>query len=132
VLRVQGSLPAAVDALQPSNAIAERLAEADPDNASWQRNLAQSASKVATILARQGQAAMQTRLSSRASSRKLREKSPDDSLLPKDLVRGSDRKVEEVTDRPTAATASASKGTSLGYPLGQGNEAFAVGHRWAS
>ena len=55
VLRAQGNLTAALDAYNASLAIAERLAEADPGNAGWQRDLSVSHNKiVATCIRAQG------------------------------------------------------------------------------
>ena len=54
MLRAQGALPAALESYQAALAIAERLAEADPGNADWQRDLAVSLQRAGWIAAEQG------------------------------------------------------------------------------
>jgi eukaryotic-like serine/threonine-protein kinase len=54
VQRAQGDLSAALTSYQVLLAIAERLAEADPGNAWWQRDLALSYGRVAIVEAQQG------------------------------------------------------------------------------
>ena len=54
VLVDQGNLPEALKAYRDSLAIAERLAQADPGNAGWQRDLWVSYNKVGEILMAQG------------------------------------------------------------------------------
>ena len=54
VLRAQGNLTAALDAYNASLAIRERLAEADPGNAGWQRDLSVSHDRIGDVLRAQG------------------------------------------------------------------------------
>ena len=54
VLVEQGDLAGALAAYQASLAIAERLAQADPGNARWQRDLSVSHNKVGDVLRAQG------------------------------------------------------------------------------
>ena len=52
MLAAQDNLPAALGAYRACLAIAERLAKFDPGNATWQRVLAMSHGRVATVLGR--------------------------------------------------------------------------------
>ena len=86
--RDQGNLPAALDAFKASLAIRDRLAKADPGNAGWQRDLALSYGRVASLQAKQG-----ARDEARAGYQrakdiilKLKAQSPDNATLPKDLA----------------------------------------------
>ena len=54
VLVAQGNLTAALQAYRDGLAIAERLAQADPGNAKWQRDLAVSHAKLGLSLRRSG------------------------------------------------------------------------------
>ena len=53
-LKDQGNLPEALKAYRDSLAVGERLAEADPGNAGWQRDLSVSYIKVGNVLKDQG------------------------------------------------------------------------------
>jgi hypothetical protein len=57
VLVAQGNLAPALDNYRASLAIAERLAQADPGNAEWQRDLIVSYVKLAEIAGRAGEGA---------------------------------------------------------------------------
>ena len=50
MLRAQGDLPAALESYRASMDIAERLAEADPGNAGWQRDLSVSHDNIGDVL----------------------------------------------------------------------------------
>ncbi|HRD65405.1 MAG TPA: tetratricopeptide repeat protein, partial [Candidatus Competibacter sp.] len=54
VLVAQGSLPEALKAYRDSLAIADRLAQADPGNAGWQRDLSVSYDRIGDVLVAQG------------------------------------------------------------------------------
>ncbi len=54
VLAAQSNLPEALKWFRDGLAIAERLAQADPGNAGWQRDLSVSYSKIGDMLAAQG------------------------------------------------------------------------------
>ncbi len=54
VLRDQGDLAGALAAYRESLAVRRRLAEADPSNASWQRDLSVSQEKIGDVLRDQG------------------------------------------------------------------------------
>ena len=54
VLVAQGNLPAALDSYRASLRIAERLAQADPGNAGWQRDVSVSHNKIGEVLVAQG------------------------------------------------------------------------------
>lgn len=53
----QGSLPEALKAYRDSLAIRERLAQADPGNAGWQRDLSVSYAKIGTLFRKTGERA---------------------------------------------------------------------------
>jgi len=55
VLVAQGKLPGALKAYQADMTIADRLAKADPGNASWQRDLAMSHADLADFYAKTGE-----------------------------------------------------------------------------
>jgi hypothetical protein len=55
VLRAQGRLDDALTAYRASLAIAERLAKADPSNASWQRDLSVSHQKIGFAAEQRGE-----------------------------------------------------------------------------
>ena len=52
--RAQGDLPAALTSYQASLAIRDRLAQADPGNAGWQRDLSVSHNKIGDVQRAQG------------------------------------------------------------------------------
>jgi predicted negative regulator of RcsB-dependent stress response len=54
VLVAQGNLPEALKSFRDGLAIADRLAKADPGNASWQRDLSVSYERVGDVLVAQG------------------------------------------------------------------------------
>jgi hypothetical protein len=57
VLVAQGDLTGALKSYRDSLAIAERLAQSDPGNAGWQRDLSVSYSKLATVFLLSGEVA---------------------------------------------------------------------------
>ena len=69
-------------------AIRDRLAKADPGNSGWRRDLALSHGRVATVLARHGsrREAVHAFEQGRAIIVRLRQQSPDNATLPKDLA----------------------------------------------
>ena len=87
--QAQGDLAAALASYQASLAIAERLAQADPGNADWQRDLALSYGRVAIVKAQQG--ARNDALSALQQGReivaRLSQQSPDNATLHSDLAR---------------------------------------------
>jgi len=54
VLRAQGNLADALKAYRDSLAVRERLANTDPGNADWQRDLASSYNSIGSVLQAQG------------------------------------------------------------------------------
>jgi len=88
VQQAQGNLAAALTSYQTGFAIAERLAQADPGNAGWQRDLALSHGRVAMVQARMG--ARDDALGGFRRGRDivahLVQQSPDNATLPKDLA----------------------------------------------
>ena len=88
VLKAQGNLAEALKAYKDGLAIRDHLAEADPSNAGWQRNLAVGYGRVAMTLAQQGETAQA--LSEYRQARdviaRLKEESPDNATLPNDLA----------------------------------------------
>ena len=54
VLVAQGNLPEALKSFRDGLAIADRLAQADPGNALWQRDLSVSYNKIGDVLVAQG------------------------------------------------------------------------------
>ena len=88
MLVAQGNLAEALKSYRDSLAIADRLAKADPSNATWQRDLAISHGRVAMVLAEQGEAAraLNELREGRAIIARLKEQSPDNATLPDDLA----------------------------------------------
>ena len=84
----QGNLPAALTSYQASLAIRERLAKADPGNAGWQRDLALSYGRVATVEAQQGARddALEALRARTGNHSRLSQQSPDNATLPNDLA----------------------------------------------
>ena len=89
MLVAQGNLPAALARYQAVLAIRERLAKADPGNARWQRDLAWTHWRVGEALARQGARSEAAGVLEQGRSNivRLRQLSPDDATLQKDLAR---------------------------------------------
>ena len=89
VLVEQRNLPAALDAFKPSLAIRDRLAKADPGNAGWQRDVALSHGRVASVLGQQGERdrALGAFRQGRDIIARLKDASPANATLPKDLAR---------------------------------------------
>jgi hypothetical protein len=84
----QGDLAAALTSYRASLAIAKRLAEADPGNAGWQRDLALSYGRVALVEMRQGigDNALKAFRHGRDIITQLMRRSPENVTLPKDLA----------------------------------------------
>jgi hypothetical protein len=84
----QGDLAAALTSYRADLAIAERLAEADPGNAGWQRDLALSHGRVAFIAMRQGVGddALKALWRGRDIITQLMQRSPESAVLSKDLA----------------------------------------------
>jgi hypothetical protein len=88
VQQAQGDLAAALTSYRASLAIRERLAQADPGNAGWQRDLALSHCRVAVIDVRQGRRddALSAFRQGRDIIWQLVQRSPDNATLPRDLA----------------------------------------------
>jgi tetratricopeptide (TPR) repeat protein len=88
VQREQGDLAAALTSYQASLAISERLAQADPGNARWQRDLSLSYDRVAAVEMRQGARddADNDFQQGRDIITQLIRRSPDDATLLRDLA----------------------------------------------
>jgi eukaryotic-like serine/threonine-protein kinase len=100
VLDAQGNLPAALASVRTTLAASDRLAKADPANAGWQRDLAMSHSRVATVLAAWGERgkALEILQAGRAMIARLTEPSPDNAMLSKNLA-WFDAKIAEASKR---------------------------------
>ena len=83
--QAQGDLAAALTSYEADLAIAERLAEADPGNAEWQRDLALGYGRVALIELRQGDA-LKVFQQGRDIITQLIRRAPDNATLPNDLA----------------------------------------------
>ena len=83
----QGNLPAALTSYQASLAIAERLAQADPGNAGWQRDLSVSHNKIGDVLVAQGNlpAALTSYRASLAIRERLAQADPGNAGWQRDL-----------------------------------------------
>src|SRR5258707_11412988 len=88
VLKAQGKLEAAQAAFGEYLAISRRLAEQDPSNAGWQRDLALAHSKVGDVLKTQGklEAAQAAFGEDLAISRRLAEQDPSNADWQRDLA----------------------------------------------
>jgi len=84
----RGNLAAALSSYQASRAIAARLAEADPDNAGWQRDLSVSHDKIGDVQTAQGNlaAALSSYQASLAIRQRLAEADPDNAGWQRDLA----------------------------------------------
>ena len=100
----QGKLSEALKAYQIALTIRDRLAEAEPDNVNWQRDLAVSHSKLAVVLAEQGRAleALDALREGRAITVRLKERSPDIAQLIDDLA-VLDAEIAKLEERNAAA-----------------------------
>ena len=87
VQRAQGNLPAALTSYQASLAIRERLAQADPGNAGWQRDLSVSHNKIGDVLQAQGDlaAALTSYQASLAIAERLAQADPGNAGWQRDL-----------------------------------------------
>ena len=87
VAAAQGNLPSARRLYETAAAIAEPIAKADPGNAGWQRDLAISHGRVATVLVRQGERARALGVfrQGREIIAKLKAAALSNATLPKDL-----------------------------------------------
>jgi tetratricopeptide (TPR) repeat protein len=93
VLRAQGKLPEALAAYQQGLAIAKRLADQDPSNAGWQRDLATAYDRMGDVLRTQGRlpeglAAYQQGL---AITKRLADQDPSNAGWQQDLAAAYDR-----------------------------------------
>ena len=88
VLVAQGNLAEALKSYQDSLAIRDRLAQADPGNATWQRDLAISHGRVGHVLVQQGEAtlALNEFREGRTTIARLKEQSPNNATLRNDLI----------------------------------------------
>ena len=88
VLREQGNLPAALESYRADMAIAKRLAEADPANAQWQRDLSVSNERIGDVLRDQGDlpAALESFRTSMALRQPLAEADPSNAQWQRDLA----------------------------------------------
>ena len=93
VLRDQGTLAEAVASYRAAMAIAERLAEADPDNAGSQRDLSVSHNKIGDVLRAQGDLseALASYRAAMAIAQRLAEADPDNAVWQRDLALGHGR-----------------------------------------
>jgi hypothetical protein len=84
----QGNLPAALKSFRDGLAIRDRLAQADPGNAGWQRDLSVSYAKLADVSKRNGEAATALDMlqQGRAIMVRLTTLSPDNAVWRRDLA----------------------------------------------
>jgi len=87
VLRSQGDLSGALTAYRESLALSRRLAESDPSNAGWQRDLSVSQEKIGDVLRSQGDlsGALTAYRESLALRRRLAESDPSNAGWQRDL-----------------------------------------------
>ncbi|MFN8812753.1 MAG: tetratricopeptide repeat protein, partial [Acidobacteriota bacterium] len=99
VLRDQGELGLALEAFRQSLAIRERLASADPGNATWQRDLSVAQNNVGKVLRDQGELglALEAFRQSLAIAERLASADPSNATWQRDLEI-SRRLVEEIRD----------------------------------
>ena len=97
VLVDQGNLPEALKAYRDDLAIADRLAKADPGNASWQRDLSVSYGKLGVAFRKAGDKAkaLDALRQGRAIMVRLTSLSPDNAVWKRDLAR-FDREIAEL------------------------------------
>jgi tetratricopeptide (TPR) repeat protein len=97
VLVAQGKLPEALQSYQAGRAIADRLAQSDPGNAGWQRDLSVSDENVGDVLVAQGKLpeALLSFQASRAIRDRLAQSDPGNAGWQRDLS-VSDEKVGDV------------------------------------
>jgi hypothetical protein len=88
VLVDQGNLPEALKSFRDGHDIRDRLAKADPGNASWQRDLSVSYSKLADAFRKAGDKAMalDALRQGRAIMVRLTSLSPDNTVWKRDLA----------------------------------------------
>jgi tetratricopeptide (TPR) repeat protein len=107
VLVDQGNLPAALDSFRASHAIFERLAQADPGNAGWQRDVSVSHEKIGDVLVAQGN--LPAALDSFRASLKIRERlaqaDPGNAGWQRDLIVSFVRLSEVTGDKTYAGKA---------------------------
>jgi tetratricopeptide (TPR) repeat protein len=91
VQRAQGDLAAALRSYQASHDIFARLAEADPGNAGWQRDLSVSHNKIGDVQRAQGDlaAALRSYQASLAIRERLAEADPGNAGWQRDLALSS-------------------------------------------
>jgi hypothetical protein len=96
VFRSQDNLAAALENYRIALALAERLANADPANFAWQRELALSHGRIGMVLARQGSQrdAVAVLKQGHAILLRLRQQAPGDAALPTDLAWFEERMAE--------------------------------------
>jgi hypothetical protein len=84
----RGNLAEALKSYRKGLAIAERMAQDDPDNPGWQRNLVASYGRAGSVLAQQGEKmlARDTLYRGRSIVAHLRDQFADDAQLPKRLT----------------------------------------------
>jgi hypothetical protein len=89
VQEAQGDLKAALKSYSDSLAIRERLAQADPNNAGWQRDLAVSNAKLAGVYRKSNESAKarEALAAGRAIIGRLVEQHPDQIQWKQDLAR---------------------------------------------
>ena len=88
VLVARGNLTEALESYRTSLAIADRLAEADPNNAGWQRDLSVSLNKIGDVLVAQGNLAeaLESYRASLAIADRLAEADPNNAGWQRDLA----------------------------------------------
>ncbi|HRD65404.1 MAG TPA: ATP-binding protein, partial [Candidatus Competibacter sp.] len=98
----QGNLPAALKTYRDGLAIRERLAQADPGNAGWQRDLSVSYSKIGTIFRKTGDRtnALKALEEGQTIMVRLTQASPDNAGWKQDLI-WFDKEIAELR-RPIA------------------------------
>jgi tetratricopeptide (TPR) repeat protein len=88
VLVEQGNLPEALKSFRDGLAIRDRLAQADPGNAGWQRDLSVSHAKLAAVFRREGETAkaLEVLRRARATMVHMTTLSPDNAIWKNDLA----------------------------------------------
>ena len=115
VLVGQGNLEKAMASYQASMAIRKRLAEADPDNAGWQRDLAVSHIKIGNVLVDQGnlEKAMASYRASHAIFKPLAAADPDNDHWQRDLAVSHEKIGNALVDQRNLVKAMASYRASM-------------------
>jgi tetratricopeptide (TPR) repeat protein len=115
VLSAQGDLAGALAAYQESLAVSQRLAESDPSNADWQRDLSVSQSKVGDVLLDQGDlaGALASYRETLAVRRRLAESDPSNAGWQRDLSVSHQRIGDVLLDQGDLAGALGAYGESL-------------------